>query len=455
MLTQVIAISRNAFVESVRQPILPLLVMISGVLQVFNTWNTGYSMADTESSQVSGDTKLLFDIGLGTIFVIATLLAGFIATAVISREIENKTVLTVVSKPVGRPVLILGKFVGVAGAIMAAVVIMLVFLMMALRHGVMSTAADDLDGPVLFFGVGSVVLSVVLAGWCNYFYGWNFPQTLMTILTPLSVVAYVLVLFFNKHWVPQPLSNDFKDQVVIASLCLGLAVLVLTSVALAASTRLGQVMTILVCLGVFMAALLSNYVIGRHVFTNTILGEVRSVGVEVPRDGGVLRPGDYITFGMTKPPNRLVEVGGPMYVSGSPNGFPPVTVGEYGRFAGDVTDLNAVLADGVPPALVVAEINGATIRARRVGGPDSKDFFLLRPPEKGDYLFQEPTRTNKVALAVWGVVPNLQFFWLLDAVSQNRPVPKSYLGLVSLYAVCQIGAFLSLSVILFQRRDVG
>lgn len=455
MLTQLAAISRNAFVESVRQPVLPMLVVISGVLQVFNTWNAAYSMADTESSQVTGDTKLLFDIGLGTIFVIATLLAGFVATAVISREIDNKTVLTVVSKPIGRPVLILGKFVGVAGAIMAAVLIMLCFLMIALRHGVMSTAADDPDGPAIVFGVGSVVVSVLLAGWCNYFYGWNFPQTLMAFLTPAAVLAYILVLFFNRKWIPQPLSNDFKDQVVIASACLALAVLVLTSVALAASTRLGQVATILVCMGVFIAALLSNYVIGRHVFANAIVGEVRAVAIDEEREGGVLLPGDWLSVTLTRPPTRLIEPGGAVYFSPSPSGFPMLTTGEYDRFMGDVKDVNAALATGVPSALVASELNGSTIRVRYIGDPKQVTMRLYRTPERGDYLFNEPTRTSVPALVAWGVIPNLQFFWLLDAVSQNRPVPKSYLGLVSLYALCQVGAYLSLSVILFQRRDVG
>ncbi|GJQ30727.1 MAG: hypothetical protein HBSAPP03_26110 [Phycisphaerae bacterium] len=455
MITQLLAISKNAFVESVRQPILVVLVLLSGVLQVFNTWNAAYSMADTESSQVSGDTKLLFDIGLGTIFVIATLLAGFIATAVISREIENKTVLTVVSKPIGRPTLILGKYLGVAGAIMASVLIMLVFLMLALRHGVMSTRADQLDGPVIFFGIGSVFLAILLSGWCNFFYGWNFPQTVMAFLVPFTLIAYLLVLFFDPRWRPQPLDHDFKGQIAIASACLALAVLVLTSVALAASTRLGQVMTILVCLGVFLAALLSNYVLGRHVFSNTIVGEVRDVALDNERGDLELRAGDYLRISLTRPPQRLVEIGNPLYISPSPNGFPMLNMNDYGRFRGDITDLNAVASSAVPPGLAVAEVQGTTLRVRRVGpgGPDS--LRMVRMPEKGDFAFQEPTRINTPALVAWGVVPNLQFFWLLDAVSQNRPVPRSYLGLVSLYALCQIGVFLSLSVILFQRRDVG
>lgn len=452
MLTQFLAIARNAFVESVRQPVLFILVLLSGVLQVFNTWNTGYSMADMESSQVSGDTKLLFDIGLGTIFVIATALAGFIATAVISREIENKTVLTVVSKPVGRPVVVLGKFLGVAGAIMAAVVIMLVFLMMAIRHGVMSTAADELDGPVLAFGLGCVIVSMSLAGWCNYFYGWNFPQTLISLLTPLSLVAYGFVLVFGKQWRIQSPATDFKDQVLIASACLGLAVLVLTSVALAASTRLGQVMTILVCLGVFLGALLSNFFIGRHVFKNEIVGQIDAAEPDDMAHTTFSHAGEYFKLRLKQPPARQIKPGDPIYYSPSPNAFPMLTPGEYGRFEGNVTEAREALANSVPPAIVAAESSGLALKIRQIGHTPVRAY---RPPEKDDYIFLTPTRVNAAALVAWGIVPNLQFFWLLDAVSQNRSVPPAYLGLISLYTVCQIGVFLSLAVILFQRRDVG
>jgi ABC-2 type transport system permease protein len=80
---------------------------------------------------------------------------------------------------------------------------------------------------------------------------------------------------------------------------------------------------------------------------------------------------------------------------------------------------------------------------------------VSRPPENGDYVFTRPTEINYVAMAVWGAIPNMQFFWLLDAVSQNRPVPGRYLVTAAAYGGCQIVAFLALAVLLFQRRDVG
>ena len=49
----------------------------------------------------------------------------------------------------------------------------------------------------------------------------------------------------------------------------------------------------------------------------------------------------------------------------------------------------------------------------------------------------------------------MQFFWLLDAVSQNRYIPMSHAGMVTVYAFMQIGAMLSIAIVLFQKRDVG
>jgi hypothetical protein len=53
------------------------------------------------------------------------------------------------------------------------------------------------------------------------------------------------------------------------------------------------------------------------------------------------------------------------------------------------------------------------------------------------------------------MIPNIQSFWLVDAITQNQPVPASHVALIAVYALAQIGVFLSLAVILFQTREVG
>ena len=100
----IFTIARNGFLESIRQPIY-IVVLLGGILaMVLNVNLAAFSLGQ--------DDKLLVDLGLSTLFITGLLLAAFTATSVLSKEIENKTVLTVVSKPVARPTLIVGKYLG-------------------------------------------------------------------------------------------------------------------------------------------------------------------------------------------------------------------------------------------------------------------------------------------------------------------------------------------------------
>ena len=112
MFQQTLTIARNTFFESIRQPIYVIMVLAVSLMLILNTFLAGYTLED--------DNRLLMDMGLSTLFWAGMLMAVFTATGVLSDEIDNKTVLTVVSKPVGRPIFVLGKYVGVTGAILLA-----------------------------------------------------------------------------------------------------------------------------------------------------------------------------------------------------------------------------------------------------------------------------------------------------------------------------------------------
>lgn len=454
MLTQLLTIARNTFIESVRQPIYFILIAVAGLCQIFTTWSAGFAMGLTESGEVSGDNKLMLDISLATVFVCGMLLAAFLATAVLSKEIENKTVLTVVSKPVGRPTVVLGKYLGVAAAIVIAVVTMLLFLQMGLRHEVMSTAADEVDGPVVLFTSLAVLIAVGVGIWGNFFYGWVFTQTTTLLLCPLMFVAVGAVFLINKKWEFRGIEHiglDFKPQIAMASACILMAHLVLTAVATAASARLGQVMTLVVCVGVFVGGLLSNHFIGSRAIKNTFVARVREAQPELVGHTQLLRNGDVYTLTWEEPPRVKLPEGGAFYYGPSPNGWNLANTGPAPDLSG-LPDRERLSSREVRPGIIYTNVDqtGATVRRVGADGP-----AVSRPPREGDFVFLKPTDVNVPALGLWGVVPNVQFFWLVDAVSQNQRIPASHLGLVAMYAAAQIGAFLSLGVLLFQKREVG
>ncbi|MBL8764469.1 MAG: ABC transporter permease [Phycisphaerae bacterium] len=452
MFGQTLTIARNTFVESVRQPIYFILILVCGVLQVFTTWGTNFSLGYTDSSEVSGDNKLLLDIGLGSVFVCGTLLASFIATAVVSREIDNRTILTVVSKPVSRPTVILGKYLGVVTAILIAIALMLLFLLLAVRHGVMSKAADELDGPVIVFGIGAAFAAILIGLWCNFFYGWVFAQTASLSMLPLMTVAYLLVLLVKKDWSWQPLGADLKPQILMACGALALALVVLTAVATAASTRLGQVATICIAFGALLLGLLSNTLFGSFTFQNDTVARIRAVEALKPGMEPFRAAGDSLTVTLESAPRRSVQPGDSFYYGPNPSGF-DLLVPTFPRYTGDLSDRETMLSVRSPAALVITAYSSEnrTLTVLNAG----EGLAMDTPPRTGDYVFLKPTRMNVAAVVLWGVIPNFQFFWLLDAITQNQKIPAAHIVIVLLYAAAQVGAFLSLAVLLFQERETG
>jgi len=266
MLTKTYAILSTTFIETIRQPIYGVLLFVAIGMLVLNPSIAGFSLEGG-----GGDDKIMTDVALSTMLLYGLLASVFSATGVITREIESFTVLTVVSKPVSRPIFLIGKFLGVAVAMIVAYYVLSIAFLMTVRHGVMSTNADKFDLPVLWFGFGAIAISLVAASFGNYIYGWHFFSALLGWLVPLATVAFAAALFFDDGFaVKSPLSDfgklslDQVLQIVYALVLVFLAVMILTAFAVALATRFSQVITLILCCGVFLLGLLSDYYFGLH-----------------------------------------------------------------------------------------------------------------------------------------------------------------------------------------------
>jgi ABC-type transport system involved in multi-copper enzyme maturation permease subunit len=73
------------------------------------------------------------------------------------------------------------------------------------------------------------------------------------------------------------------------------------------------------------------------------------------------------------------------------------------------------------------------------------------------YLFAEKAKAGSwVASVLYTVTPNWQLFWLADALDTGKQVYYwGYVGKALGYAVCYIGAALSVAVILFEDRELN
>ncbi len=252
------AIAHNTFVETIRQPIFGVLLWVGVGLLIINPSLAAFSL------ESGSDIKIVKDVGLATLLLYGLLASVFSATSVITREIESHTVLTVVSKPVSRPVFLLGKYLGVCGAVLVGYYVLCMVFLMTVRHGVLETVTQKYDQPVLLFGVGAIVLSLIAATFGNYVYGWHFPSALTAWVVPLGTLAVILTAFISPEWSFQEFAKDFRDlQMIYAVVMSFCGVLVLTAFAVTLATRLGQVVTLLLCAGVYLAGLLADHYLGQ------------------------------------------------------------------------------------------------------------------------------------------------------------------------------------------------
>lgn len=258
MFNKMTAIAGNTFIETIRQPIYGILTWVAVGLLLLNPSLAAFSL------ESGSDGKILKDIGLSTMLLFGLFCSAFSAAGVITREIEGFTVLTVVSKPVSRPVFLTGKFLGVVAAIAVAYYLLTVVFMMTVRQGVMETNADKFDMPTLIFGISAMAVALIASGFGNFVYGWNFSTTLLAWAIPLLTLAFNAALFFDRTWKIQSWwVTDFGDwQVVYAIVMTFFAIIILTAFAVALSTRFSQTLTLIFCAAIFLLGLLSDYYFG-------------------------------------------------------------------------------------------------------------------------------------------------------------------------------------------------
>jgi ABC-2 type transport system permease protein len=72
-----------------------------------------------------------------------------------------------------------------------------------------------------------------------------------------------------------------------------------------------------------------------------------------------------------------------------------------------------------------------------------------------DYAFGCFAETHLWAKIGRFLVPNLQIFWISDAIYEGSDIPLKYIGISASYALCYTIAILAIAVALFQRRQVG
>ncbi|MGK7900123.1 MAG: ABC transporter permease [Hormoscilla sp.] len=115
---RILVIAKNVFVETIRDRVL-YLILLFGLLLVGSLQILPEVAAATED-------KMFLDVGLGAMTVLGLIVAVFVGTGLISKEIERRTVYILVAKPISYSELILGKHLGLSATLAVLVAAMMV-----------------------------------------------------------------------------------------------------------------------------------------------------------------------------------------------------------------------------------------------------------------------------------------------------------------------------------------
>lgn len=140
-LVRIWAIAANCFQETIRDRVLYSLGFYGLLLAI--AWPL--------LREVSANTqdKIFLDFGLGAMEFLGAIVAIFIGTGLVNKEIEKRTILVLISKPISCAELILGKHLG-----LSAVLIVMVTGMMVIYLALLSWAG-------ITYPLGSIIITGV------------------------------------------------------------------------------------------------------------------------------------------------------------------------------------------------------------------------------------------------------------------------------------------------------
>jgi len=121
---KILAIARNTFREAVRDRVFALVGAFGVVLMV--------SSIVLSPLSVGAQQKLVADIGLAGISFFAVLVVLFVGSGLVHKELDKRTIMTLLSKPVSRFEYLVGKYLGLLLTIVCMMAMMGVLFVVAL-----------------------------------------------------------------------------------------------------------------------------------------------------------------------------------------------------------------------------------------------------------------------------------------------------------------------------------
>ena len=195
-------IAVNVFRESVRDKVLYNLVLFAILL-------IGASLLIGELT-AGQDVKIIKDLGLSATSVFGLFIAVFIGIGLVSKEVERRSIYSLLAKPIDRSQLVVGKYIGLALTLIVNIGVMAIAQYVVLAYmGWRAPAAvakawdaPPLD-PKLLVAIGLILVELMLVTAIAIFFS--------TFSTPILSAALTFGLFVVGHFSAD--LRNFQDAV--------------------------------------------------------------------------------------------------------------------------------------------------------------------------------------------------------------------------------------------------
>jgi ABC-type transport system involved in multi-copper enzyme maturation permease subunit len=185
------AIAVNVFRESVRDKVLYNLVAFAILLI-----GASYLIGQLTAGQ---DVKIIKDLGLAATSIFGLFIAVFIGIGLVSKEVERRSIYSLLAKPIHRWQIVIGKYCGLVLTLAVNVSVMAVALYLVLaymRSGVPPDVERAWDAPALdpalVVAIGLILVELMLVTAVALFFS--------TFSTPILSAALTFGVFVVGHF---------------------------------------------------------------------------------------------------------------------------------------------------------------------------------------------------------------------------------------------------------------
>lgn len=178
-MSSILIIARNTFREIIRDRILYGLIVFSLLLISLSMLLGQLSFAE--------QIRISMNFGLTAIHMGTVILSVFVGSTLVYKEIDKKTIMTILVRPISRTQFLLGKALG-----LSMVNIVVISGLSLVLIGILKVLGADLS-PAFFVALHGVALEgIVLLGITLLFSSFS---------TPFMVVSFTMGVFLVGHWI--------------------------------------------------------------------------------------------------------------------------------------------------------------------------------------------------------------------------------------------------------------